>query len=672
MKTTLKTWPIIVILLVSMACQITTSIPKLPTVAAAPTLKPTNAPIPVMPGAANPDEPVFISGEIPYTSPFFLNSSAEPFVMLEDEAGFIQRDIEFIFSLKEQVIGPVEIDPDEKLSYYLSLPAVPQATMTDLDNNGRTDAGVQVFALAYWSNTWGGPFLETRDGKGWSSAYASTITDPERDYEISGGTLIVWAPDDQQAFPTGFGEDNKLFTGDDPTAPIPAGYNIVDLNDTPFRFYKEAQPQIDLIEGAGSVNDYASESYSQAFQDLLNKAGPEYPFTKEKGVNWQQIEANLGPRAADAKTPADFYRVLRDLTRLIPDGHVGVTLNQQVFAADYGGGFGLVLAELSDGRIIATHVLPGSPADNAGIQPGAIISQWDGQPTGQAIAQVEPGFGPYSTDHARRQNQVVFLTRVPPGTNVEVAYQNPGGSPANANLQAVMEYDSLFKSIPAFSEDELALPVASKTLPGSGLGYIRISTFSDDTNLMARLWERAIQSAIDSKVPGLILDLRSNGGGSMGLAMDFAGYFFDKEALLYQNQYFNANTQEFENTPYPTRVEPAPQQYTGPVVVLISADCVSACEGFSYAMQHDGRAIIIGHTPTAGAYGEVGQGQYKLPDDLNMQFPTGRSITPTGDLVIEGVGVTPDIRVPVTAESAMGEVDAVLQQAIETLLEKLP
>jgi C-terminal processing protease CtpA/Prc len=77
--------------------------------------------------------------------------------------------------------------------------------------------------------------------------------------------------------------------------------------------------------------------------------------------------------------------------------------------------------------------------------------------------------------------------------------------------------------------------------------------------------------------------------------------------------------------------------------------------------------LVIGHSPSAGAYGEVGRGQYDLPTDLSMQFPTGRSEDMDGNLLIEGVGVMPDIRVPVTRESALGQVDAVLEAAIEAL-----
>jgi C-terminal processing protease CtpA/Prc len=80
------------------------------------------------------------------------------------------------------------------------------------------------------------------------------------------------------------------------------------------------------------------------------------------------------------------------------------------------------------------------------------------------------------------------------------------------------------------------------------------------------------------------------------------------------------------------------------------------------------RAIVVGHTPSAGAYGEVGRGQYTLPGEIDLQFPTGRPETPDGDLLIEGVGVVPHIVVPVTYESATGLVDTVLEAAEDALL----
>lgn len=664
------------LLLSVLACKLSES-SSTPTSIPTPPAEPiaTFTPLPavhVQPGEAHPDEPVFISGEIPYTSRFFVDSLAEPFVMLEDEAGFAKRDFEFIFSPASQLIGPVEVSPDLKLTYSLSLPAIPQGTYLDLDNDGEQDTGVQVFAIAYWSNTWRDPFLEPRDGKGWSSAYASTTTDSEQEYEITGGTLVVWSPDELQAFPTGFGPDGKLFTADDPTAPIPAGYNLVDLNQEPFRVYKESRPVIDLIEGASEVNDFSDQLYTDAFNSLFDQASREYPFTTEKGIDWDTLKAKFGPQAEEASTPEDFYRVLRDLSFSIPDGHVNLSLNPDVFYQDYGGGFGLVLVELSDGRVIVKEVLPNSVAEKAGLVAGAEIVQWNGKAVSEAIESVIPGLGPYSTDHVRRVNQVSFLTRVQPGTSVQVSYKDPGDAQEKqAEMESEVEYDSLFRTFPSADDDPQALPIEARTLTDSGLGYIRINTFSDDENLMARLWDRYMQGLLDNEVPGLILDLRQNPGGSGRMAQDFAGYFFEDEFQPFTALYYNDISGQFEASKHPSRIEPAPSFFAGPIAVLVGPDCVSACEGFASSLQHDGRVIVVGHYPSAGAYGEVGQGQYNLPDELTIQFPTGRYETPDGELAIEGVGVIPDITVPVTAESALGQEDAVLQAAIEALLEKI-
>lgn len=624
---------------------------------------------PVIAGEANPDEPVLVTGTIPFTSPFFLAGNAEPFVLLEDQAGFYKRDLEFEFPLAGQAIGPVDVLDENTLSFTLPLPSVPQGTLFDLDNNGEEDKGVMVFQVAYWSNTWGGPFLEERDGTGWSTAYTSATTDPFRDHEINGGYLIIWAPDNEQSFPYGYGEDEKLFTEDDPVQSIPAGYSIVDLNSTPFRVYKEPNPIFELIEGAGAVHDYSEMSYEEAFDTMFEKVRVEYPFTEEKGINWDALYNQFAPRIASARNGEQFYRALKDFTYAIPDGHVGVSPNSdtlgRVFFEEAGGSFGLILAELSNGEVIVTDVLADTPGSRAGILPGAEIIEWEGKPVGQAISQVVPFFGPYSTEHAKREDQLIFLTRMPVGTEISVIYRNVGEQAVEATFRAEIEYESFFRAIPDL--DELVLPIDAEVLDESGLGYISITTFLDDYNLMARIWERFIEGLIENEVPGLILDLRINGGGNGALALDFAGYFFNEEMVISRRSSWNERLGEWEYSDFPTRIIPGPMYYEGEVVVIVSPTCISACEGFVYAMSQNDRARIIGHAPTAGAFGSVGTGQYELPDEISMQFPTTRPETMNGELLIENRGVALDITVPVTFESAMGEVDALLQAAIEAL-----
>jgi C-terminal processing protease CtpA/Prc len=612
----------------------------------------------------NENEPVFITGTIPYTSPFFLSYATEPFVLLEDQAGFYARDYDFEFDLDAQVIGPVWEIEDGLLGFSISLPAVPQATLLDLDNDNEEDQGVMVFAIALWSNVWGGPFMEPREGTGWSNAHTTTITDD--DDEFTGGHLIIWAPDDSQEFPSGFGDDGLLFTEDDPVTSVPSGYSIVDMNQDEFQIYKEALPEFELIEGAGALNDFSDMDYDEAFNNMFEKISLEYAFTDEKNIDWDALYEKYMPLIEDARNDNEFSNIIRAFTYEFPDAHVGLSFNQDSFIEEVGGSFGMMLKELSDGTVIVTKIYPGYQASKNEIEVEAEIITWNGIPVSDAIGNVIPFMGPYSTDHHRRTEQVNFLTRYPIGREVQVVFQNPGGSQQTVEMAAEFEVVSFLDTLPYMVADQISLPIEGKTL-SNNITYIKISTFQGDQSLMTRIWEHYIDNMIEEDSQGLIIDMRSNYGGSGGIAASFAEYFIDEDIEVGNHGYYNDELGEFEFFEEPSYLEPAPVYYDKPIVVLVSHDCISACEGFAYYMSLNGHTTIIGHYPTAGAFGEVGLGQYSLPGDIDVQFPTGRPITPEGDILIEGVGIIPDIIVPITVESALDEIDAVRDAAIDLL-----
>lgn len=616
------------------------------------------------------NEPVLVTGTIPFTSPFFLAGNSEPFILLEDEAGFIDRNREFVFPLNGQAIGPVDLVQDGLLSFSLALPSVPQATLSDVDHDGQEEQGVMIFVVAYWSNTWGGSFLEERDGTGWSNAYASTTADPNRDDEINGGTMVIWAPDDKQSFPSGFGEDEKLFTEDDPVADIPAGYSFVDLDTDPFRVYKQPTLELELNEGASAVNDYSTMNYVDAFETMFTKVSTEYPFTDFKSLDWDTIHAQIAPMVQSATNDDDFYVALRDFTYMIPDAHVGISFNPNVFWPEIGGEFGLVLDQLDDGSVVVTQVLPGSPAEQAGIERGAKLITWGGKPVADALDDVHPYFAPFSTEQHERQQQLIFLPRVSAGGSIDISFVNPGSSEQQATMQSVEDVQSYFAADPISLEDQLSTPVYAEVLD-SGIGYIKVNDFQDDYNLTARLYERALQGLIDNNIPALIIDLRVNYGGSGGLALDFSDYFYDEEVVLWNRESYNPLTGVFELEEFPAHIKPGKLLYEGPIAVLVSPSCISACEGFAYALTSTGRAIAVGTAGTAGAFGDVGFGQYAMPGGWSMQFPTGRPVDPNGNIVIEGVGVQPDIKVSKTLDSVLGVGDPVLDAAVQALLDQI-
>ena len=190
----------------------------------------------------------------------------------------------------------------------------------------------------------------------------------------------------------------------------------------------------------------------------------------------------------------------------------------------------------------------------------------------------------------------------------------------------------------------------------SAYSYIKISSFSDNDLLSILVWERAMRFFNENEVPGVILDLRNNGGGSLWLADQMAAYFFNEEIVVGQSAYYDNSTGEFFIDPdYEELMIPPSEdlQYNGQVVVMVGPNCASACEFFSYDMTINDRAVIVGQYPSVGAGGSV-EG-FNLPGDIYAQMTIGRAMDGDGNIHIEGSGVAPDLRVPVTFETLLGK-----------------
>src|SRR5215212_4924194 len=333
-----------------------------------------------------------VSGSVTYTNAFFTEGVAEPEIILEDQGGFVKRDRKFIIPIESQVIGQITSDfYTSPFTYSLTLPEEPNGTLHDVDHDGNKETGVMVFAVAYWTNTWGDPYLERRDqgGGGWSSAYASTkISDNPSSYlEVFGGKYLVYAPDDQQQFTSDFGADKKLFTDDDPVMDLPAGWSLIDMDHSPFGVDRSEKPTVDLIEPeSAALDNFSQLSYTEAFDKMLEKFTKEYAFTELKGIDWAAKGQEFRPRFEEAERnhdPHAYVLALRDLLWPIPDTHVGLS-DLSMLANDYfnetDGGLGFAMRETDDGKTIANYILKGGPADQAGMQWGAEILSIDGKP----------------------------------------------------------------------------------------------------------------------------------------------------------------------------------------------------------------------------------------------------------------------------------------------------
>jgi C-terminal processing protease CtpA/Prc len=615
--------------------------------------------------------PVTVHGQVSYSNPLFTVGVAAPMVILEDQAGFVDRNEAFLLPKASQTLGQITSDfATSPFSYTIELPIEPQASLRDVDHDGKTDRGVMVFAVAYWTNIFGDPYLEERDlfGGGWSTAYASTRVSDESENrrEVFGGKYLVYAPDDKQGFPSGFGADGRLFTADDPIVALPAGYTVVNMDSTPFTFDRSRYPVIDLIEPEGStLKDFSSLGYAAAFDAMIDLMRREYAFTEYKKLDWDQLSAQFRPRFVEAEGNKDvrgYLRALRDFTFAIPDGHVSGPIVSQDFQQAVAGGVGMAIRDLDDGRTIVNYLTPGGPAEQAGIKLRAEILAVNDVPIDQAVDATFAWSGPFSTAHYKRLQQLRYLLRAPLGTTFTVRYQNPGASAAEtASLVTVNERESFDISSFEAGHTGAELPVEFKLLD-NGLGYVRIYSFADNDLLTVQLWEHMMQVLRAQQVPGLVIDMRQNSGGSGFLADQMAAYFFNEPLHLGNTGYYDKQSNKFFFDP---RTEdrfylPAPDlRYQGKVAVLIGPNCKSACEFFAYDVSLQGRAAIVGQYPTAGLGGSVAD--FKMPGGQFIRFTIGRAVDMNGQIHIEGKGVAPTIRVPVNEETLFSTGDPVLE-----------
>jgi carboxyl-terminal processing protease len=175
--------------------------------------------------------------------------------------------------------------------------------------------------------------------------------------------------------------------------------------------------------------------------------------------------------------------------------------------------------------------------------------------------------------------------------------------------------------------------VKAKMLP-EGYGYIRVTTFQENTG-------EGVEKAIDDfeskdhgKVKGLVFDLRDNPGGLLNQAVKVSDDFLDGGLIVYtqgreenqQQKYFSHKKKDFVDYP---------------MVVLVNGGSASASEIVAGALQDQKRAVILG-TQTFGK-GSV-QTILPLDDHSALRLTTARYYTPAGRS-IQAVGITPDVDV---------------------------
>jgi carboxyl-terminal processing protease len=295
-------------------------------------------------------------------------------------------------------------------------------------------------------------------------------------------------------------------------------------------------------------------------------------------------------------------------------------------------GIGALLRERDD-YVEVVEIVPGGASWRQGIlAPGDLI-----------LSVAAEGHDPVDVADMKLDD-VVKLIRGPKGTVVHLRIQKPTGSQQNVAItRDVVVVEETYAR---------AATVSHKGQPQ--FGYIHLPSFyggkGPGQRTAAGDVHRLLVDMKARKVAGVILDIRSNGGGLLGDAIDMTGSLIDKGPVV--------QVQDSRGRREVLSDEHRGEDFDGPVIVLVDRFSASASEIVAGALQDYHRAIIVGTGPTHGkgtvqtladldraTGGKVDLGVLKIT--VQQFFRVSGSST-------QREGVTPDVVLPDPA----GHIDA--------------
>lgn len=232
-------------------------------------------------------------------------------------------------------------------------------------------------------------------------------------------------------------------------------------------------------------------------------------------------------------------------------------------------GIGAKLSPAND-KVTVSEVIVGSPSWKQGELKA-----------GDEITKVAQGSEQPVDIQGYELNDVIKLIRGPKGTEVRLTVKRADGSvKVIPIIRGVIEIEETFAK---------SAIIKSKNGP---VGYIYLPEFYADFNHTSGRTCSADVAAEVKKlkaagVTGIILDLRNNGGGSLGDVVDMAGLFVGKGPIV----------QSLAKHALPSKLYPQSSDsalYTGPLAIMVNGNSASASEILAAAMQDYHRAVIVG------------------------------------------------------------------------------
>jgi len=382
--------------------------------------------------------------------------------------------------------------------------------------------------------------------------------------------------------------------------------------------------------------------------ELERQAGA---FFEVKKIDWAAVTRQFRAEAKKVRTDAAHLKLCQRLVARLRDGHaalvdVKITPPDESKARRFTGPRVHLLA--SPGVVLVRTAF--GPALEQGVQAGMKVLKIDAKPAAawlqDRVEKLRDENG-YSTDHAALYAACHWGLADWEGTKISFELEKDGRKKAVTIIRkGGPNFAPLGPVFPPKGLEQLGRQSYGKT--ESGLGYIHLRDVPSD---LPQQLDTMLARVADA--PGLVLDCRANGGGGCDHEAVFGRFL---EPGKRWRQYTGQGTK-----PYP-----------GPMVVIVDAGVRSAGETISGMLKEDGRALLIGDTPTAGSSSQ--KTRVTVPSGLftvyfSVASNKGRF---NGGKGIEGIGVAPQETVPYDARDLLAGVDTQIRRAEALLRAGLP
>ena len=378
------------------------------------------------------------------------------------------------------------------------------------------------------------------------------------------------------------------------------------------------------------------------------------------GVDWQKMREIYEPQALAAQTRDDFHAVLRRMLGELKLSHFGVysrplpipSASGDKSTASVEGTTGIEIKMIADQPVVA-RLEKDSAAEKVGLITGYAISKIGDKTVSQILAPLEKAMteNKYNerVKNIYRERAIQSYLDGKVGTTIKLEVLNAADEPQTFDLAPVVAGGEMSEAFGNFPPQKVVFE--ARRLDRGDIGYIRFNIWVIPQ--MAKI-RRALADFADTK--GIIFDLRGNPGGIGGLASGVAGLLSSKRISL-GTMHSRGGDQNFA-------VFPQANPYTGKVVILSDYGTGSTSEVFAAGLQDDKRALVVGETSAGAVLPSVFA---LLPTGAIFQYAVSDYKSPS-NVLIEGRGVTPDIKVEQTREALLEGHDAPLEAAVKAIL----